>query len=89
MVKGERYVSLTEARRHLLALVRRAEVGEETVIARDRTPVARIVPLAATNTQAKGLGASIGEIMDRHGGGVDLPETPREPMRELPRVHKP
>jgi prevent-host-death family protein len=40
-------VSIHEAKTHLSRLLERVEGGEEIVIARNRTPVAKLVPLAA------------------------------------------
>lgn len=39
-------VNIHEAKTHLSRLLRRIEAGEEVVIARDGTPVARLVPFA-------------------------------------------
>jgi prevent-host-death family protein len=39
-------VGMHEAKTHLSKLVERAEAGEEIVIARNGTPVARLVPVA-------------------------------------------
>ncbi|MFQ5765663.1 MAG: type II toxin-antitoxin system Phd/YefM family antitoxin [Rhodospirillales bacterium] len=39
-------VTIHDAKTHLSRLIRRAEAGEEIVIARGREPVARLVPVA-------------------------------------------
>ena len=39
-------VSVHQAKTHLSRLIQRAEAGEEVVIARGRTPVVRLVPIA-------------------------------------------
>ena len=39
--------SVHEAKTHLSRLIERAEAGEEVVIARGKTPVVRLVPVAA------------------------------------------
>jgi prevent-host-death family protein len=41
------FVTLCEAKTHLSGLVDRAAAGEEIVIAKNRVPQARLVPLAA------------------------------------------
>lgn len=40
-------VNVHEAKTHLSRLLQRVEAGEEIMIARDGTPVARLVPLSA------------------------------------------
>lgn len=42
-----------EAKTHLSKLVERAEAGEEIVIARHGTPVARLVPVTQTSSMAQ------------------------------------
>lgn len=41
------FVTLSEAKTHLSALLDRAAAGEEVIIARNGVPLARLVPLAA------------------------------------------
>ena len=48
-------VNIHEAKTHLSRLIQRVERGEEVVIARGGTPVARLVPLK-TRTQRRPLG---------------------------------
>ena len=48
-------VGMHQAKTHLSDLVRRAENGEEVVIARGGTPVARLVALRAIPAQRLGL----------------------------------
>jgi prevent-host-death family protein len=43
--RPERYVNIAEAKARLSELVEKAASGEEIVIARDHTPVARLVPV--------------------------------------------
>ncbi len=51
-----------EAKTKLSQLVERAEAGEEIVIARNGTPVARLVPVARTNSLAAIQGALRGRV---------------------------
>jgi prevent-host-death family protein len=51
-----------EAKTTLSQLVERAEAGEDIVIARNGKPVARLVPVAATNSLASVHGALRGRI---------------------------
>ncbi|HTZ80579.1 MAG TPA: type II toxin-antitoxin system prevent-host-death family antitoxin [Stellaceae bacterium] len=44
---GKTTVTIHVAKSTLSQLVARAEAGEEIIIARDKTPVAKLVPLAA------------------------------------------
>jgi prevent-host-death family protein len=55
-------VGMHEAKTRLSQLVERAEAGEEIVIARNGTPVARLVPIAATNSLAALHGALRGQV---------------------------
>lgn len=48
-------VPLSEAKTRLSELVRRVEAGEEIVIRRGATPVARLVPEPATRIQPPGV----------------------------------
>ena len=51
-----------EAKTKLSQLVERAEAGEEIVIARNGTPVARLVPVAAASSLAAVHGALRGRV---------------------------
>jgi len=51
-----------EAKTGLSKLVERAEAGEEIIIARNGMPVARLVPIASTNSLASLHGALAGRI---------------------------
>ena len=51
-----------EAKTKLSQLVRRAEAGEDIVIARNGTPVARLVAIARTNSLAAVHGALHGRV---------------------------
>jgi prevent-host-death family protein len=55
-------VGMHEAKTKLSQLVERAEAGEEIVIARNGTPVARLVPLHGTGSLASVHGALRGRI---------------------------
>jgi prevent-host-death family protein len=54
-------VTIHEAKTHFSKLVRRAEAGEEIVVRRGNTPVARIVPLEPRK-RITGRGSMKGEI---------------------------
>ena len=51
-----------EAKTKLSQLVERAEAGEEIVIARNGTPVARLVPVARTSSFSSARGAWKGKV---------------------------
>jgi prevent-host-death family protein len=51
-----------EAKTQLSKLVERAEAGEEVVIARNGKPVARLVPVAGTNSLAAVRGVWRGRV---------------------------
>ncbi len=62
-----------EAKTNLSQLVERAEAGEEIVIARNGTPVARLVPVMQTNSLATVYGALRGQVSFAEDFG-ELPE---------------
>jgi prevent-host-death family protein len=55
-------VGMHEAKTKLSQLVERAEAGEEILIARNGKPVARLVPVASTNSLAAVRGALRGKV---------------------------
>jgi prevent-host-death family protein len=55
-------VGMHEAKTKLSQLVERAEAGEEIIIARNGKPVARLIPVARTNSFASVYGALRGQI---------------------------
>jgi prevent-host-death family protein len=55
-------VGMHEAKTKLSQLVERAQAGEEIVIARNGTPVVRLVPVARTRSLASAYGALEGQI---------------------------
>jgi prevent-host-death family protein len=55
-------VGMHEAKTTLSQLVERAEAGEEIIIARNGKPVARLVPVAGSNSLAAVHGALRGRI---------------------------
>jgi prevent-host-death family protein len=55
-------VGMHEAKTKLSQLVKRAEAGEDIIIARNGKPVARLVPVARTKTLADVRGALRGRI---------------------------
>jgi len=50
-----KYVSINDAKNHLSRLLRMVAAGEEIVIARRCTPIARIVPLAPSERRQLGI----------------------------------
>ena len=51
-------VTVQDAKTHLSRLLKRVEAGEEVVIARGRTPVARLVPFGETMPSGRVFGAA-------------------------------
>jgi prevent-host-death family protein len=56
-------VTVHEAKTHLSRLLERVERGEEVVIARGRTPVARLVPLDRGPRGGRRFGALRGKVI--------------------------
>ena len=50
-----KYISIHETKNHLSRLLRRVAAGEEIVIARRGTPIARLVPLKPSDTRQLGI----------------------------------
>jgi prevent-host-death family protein len=50
-------ITVTDAKAHLLDLVRRVEAGEEVVLTRHGTPVVRLMPVKAQVTAEQRLAA--------------------------------
>ena len=50
-----KYISINETKNHLSRLLRRVAAGEEIVIARRGTPIARIDPLAPSERRHVGI----------------------------------
>ncbi len=48
-------VDVHKAKVHLSRLLQRVEAGEEITIARDGTPIARLVPMATQRKQLQGI----------------------------------
>jgi prevent-host-death family protein len=55
-------IGMHEAKTKLSQLVERVQAGEEIVIARNGKPVARLVPVASTNSLAAVHGALRGQV---------------------------
>ena len=53
-------VTVHAAKTHLSRLIRRAEAGEEIVIARGDRPVVRLTPIASKTDRSKGFGSMAG-----------------------------
>jgi prevent-host-death family protein len=62
MMRGMTQVGMHEAKTKLSQLVERAEAGEDIVIARNGTPVARLVALPRTATLRSVRGAWRGRV---------------------------
>ena len=86
-------VTIHAAKTHLSALVARAEAGEEIVIARGNTPVAKLVPLhppAPVKRRTFGCLAHLGPVGDEALEGWSEEEIsaweeghPGDPLRSL------
>lgn len=53
-------VTIQAAKTHLSRLLKRVEAGEEVVIARGRTPIARLVPIDEPEPRGRIFGAARG-----------------------------
>ena len=53
-------VTVRAAKTHLSELIRRAEAGEEIIIARGDRPVVRLTPVASETDRSKGFGSMAG-----------------------------
>ncbi len=67
-----KYISIHETKNHLSRLLRRVAAGEDIVIARRGTPIARIVPLTPSETRQLGI--------DK--GRITVPADFNEPIEE-------
>ena len=67
-------IGMHEAKTKLSQLVERAEAGEEIVIARNGTPVARLIPVVSAN----GLAAVHGALRGRIQIADDFDELPAD-----------
>lgn len=68
-----------EAKTQLSKLVERAQAGEDVVIARNGTPVARLVPVVRTGSMAGVRGAWRGRV-DLHEDFDELPDDMAESL---------
>ena len=61
-------VTVHEAKTHLSRLLVQVEQGEDVVVARGRTPVARLVPIRAADRPRRRLGTLAGraQVADEH-----------------------
>jgi prevent-host-death family protein len=65
-----RTVNIHEAKTHLSRLVRRAQAGEEIIIARGGTPVARLIAMEASTAR----------VLGRDRGRFSVPADFNEPL---------
>jgi prevent-host-death family protein len=75
-------VNILEARNQLSQLIKRAQAGEEVIIANRGEPVARLEPIRQTQVgqkPAQGTGKAILEWLDSH----PLPEYARRTSEEI------
>ena len=63
-------IGLFEAKTHLSELVARAERGEEVVITRHNTPVAKLVPIVSAETDAAARRTAINGLLRGARGRV-------------------
>ncbi|MGA9943816.1 MAG: type II toxin-antitoxin system prevent-host-death family antitoxin [Candidatus Cybelea sp.] len=56
--------SVGEAKAHFSALIKRAEAGEEVLVTRSGTPVARIVPVKAAKERSFANDEGLGFVAD-------------------------
>ena len=62
-------INVTDAKAHLLDLVRRVEAGEEVVLTRHGTPVVRLTPIKAQVDVAKRRA-----VLEKYVGSVKNPD---------------
>jgi prevent-host-death family protein len=62
MLSKPQPVTVHEAKTHLSRLLERVEAGEEIVIARGRTPVARLLPVERPRRTGRRFGALRGQV---------------------------
>ncbi len=67
-----KYIAINDVENHLSRLLRRVAAGEEIVIARRGTPIARIVPLAPSERRQLGIDE----------GRVTVPANFNQPIEE-------
>jgi len=80
-IEGFDKVNMHEAKTHLSKLVERVERGEEIVISRNGSPVAKLVPVPAEDLEPRKLGGLEGKIWI--GPDAFTEETDREIAREF------
>jgi prevent-host-death family protein len=64
MLDSMKQASVGEAKAHFSALIKRAEAGEEVVVTRSGTPVARILPAKPTNERSFANDEGLGFVAD-------------------------
>jgi prevent-host-death family protein len=72
-----KYIAINDVKNHLSRLLRRVAAGEEIVIARRGTPIARIVPLAPSEKRQLGI----------DDGRVTVPDDFNQTIQEDGRDH--
>ncbi len=75
-----KHISIHETKNHLSRLLRRVAAGEEIIIARRGTPIARIVPLIPSDTRQ--LGIDEGRITVPDNFNQPTEEDGKEPITE-------
>lgn len=66
--------NIAEAKAHFSALVQRALMGEEVIIARDNKPVLRLVPMNVSSQEPRQPGSARGAVWM----AADFDETPED-----------